>query len=573
MKKLFKKYFINLMVTLALCLGACSGVLMAAGNLSTDSGSSGDSTDQNSGMHKGPQGDNGRGDGGSASVTDGQQANPDQYETDLETTILKLDPYNTALLTLMSDAKMRKIHAQEFEFSSVGPRLVRSTVKTAVSADTSADRQIVEFDDKGFCMKDDTIRFVGVPGYDDKGNQTDIDLMCIVVDKDGSGKCSLYAKNGPTMYQGGFSLPDIGKGVTVIRMGKSCSESKAQTSRANAAPSTEKGCVQNFMLQIEQTAFDKMTDKRVPWDFDDIVDWNMRDYKITKELTYWFGVGGLDRHEANYYENNYTMAGIWWQAGRELEIGHVVYDASGNVVWENGPNDEEAVLGSTLNSYKCNGASLTGDKYYYAVDTTNKIAEEAVAKVEIDGVDLVRFSKKAFIGNGGSQTKYMLAGANVVEAFDNIKGKQYETKDIVTENDLTIQNFKTSFGIIKLTYQKLFDICGMANAAFLLDKPYLRGVEFQGLNRTVLKLKETGQRNAHGVVLQEVNAVYLQYADCHARVWLSGRTNLYDFHVANKYDSQSQRTVNPPKFGAANVTVAGRQDYDRAKLADHLAQA
>lgn len=568
MKKTFAKFFMNLIAAIAVWLGASGGVMMAAGTISTDSGSSGSATDNNSGMHKGPQGDNGRGDGGPASVTNGQQDNPEQYETDLETTILELDPYNTVLLTLSGDAKFRKIHAQEFEFSSIGPRIIRSTVKTTVSPDTSADRQIVEFADKGFCMKDDTIRFVGIPGYDKAGNPTDVDLMCIVVDKDGSGKCSLYAKNGPTMHTGGFSLPNIPAGTPVIRMGKSCSESKAQTSRANASPSTEKGCVQNFMLQIEQTKFDQMTDKRVPWDFDDIVDWNMRDYKITKELTYWFGVGGLDRHEANYFENNYTMQGIWWQAGRDLEIGHVVTDANGLAVYDEGPNGEtahKATSATALEGATGTFTGLTTGAYYWVIEGK---AVAAIQKVEIDGKDLVRFSKKAFIGNGGSQTKYLMAGANMIEAFDNIKGKQYETKDIVTENNLTIQNFKTSFGVVKLIYQKLFDVCGMANAGFLLDKPYLRGVEFQGLNKTVLKLKETGQRNAHGVVLQEVNAIYLQYADCHARVWLAGRTNLYDFYIAGKYDTNVQKTTQPPKYGAANLAVEDRKAHDAAQAAN-----
>ena len=574
MKKYFKTLMMSFFTMLALALGANGSVLMAAGTLSTDSGSSGEASDANSGMNTGVQGENGRFDGGMASVTDGQQKSPEQYETDLEKKILKLDPYNTVLLTLMGDAKTRSIKSQEFEFASVGPRIIRSTVKTQVSAGSSSvDRQVVEFNDKGFCMKDDTLRFVGVPGYDKNGNATSVDLMCIVVDKDGAGKVSVYAKNGPGRATNNFYLPQIPAGTTVIRMGKSCSETKAQTSRANAAPTTEIGCVQNFMLQIEQSTFDKMTDKRVPWDFDDIVDWNMRDYKITKELTYWFGVGGLDRHEANGYENNYTMQGIWWMAGRDLEIGHYLLDSDGLLTYEDSDlygTALKATSATKLDGSALTFSGLTTGQYYFITDSTTPTAALAStiapAKVEIDGKDLVRFSKAAFIGNGGSQTKYLLAGANVVEAFDNIKGRQYENKDIVTENDLTIRNFKTSFGIIRLTYQKLFDICGMANAAFLLDKPYLRGVSFQSLNRTVLKLKETGQRNAHGVVLQEVNAVYLQYADCHARVWLCGRTDLYDFNIASKYDTENQKTMVPPKWGAANYAVEDRQTKDKAKL-------
>lgn len=536
MKKFFEKFLYGIAATIALWLGASGQVLMAAGTVAIDGGDS-----NVSGVDGAVKPENKAVvDGGAASVTSGQQNAPELYETDLEQAILVLDPMGTAGLTIIeTDAQSRKIDDQEFEFYSIGPRKVRATTSGSVTA--YADRIVLPVSDAGFAGKDDTIRVVGVTGNDGR------DLMLIVIDRDvNSGSLVCYAKNG--WGTNGFvtnTEHTIATGTTLVRMAKSCSESKAQTSRAHSYPTSEKGCVQNFMLQIEQTEFDRMTKKRVSWDFDDIVDWNMRDYKVVKELTYMFSVGGLDRHLSNEGEDNYTMLGLWWQAGRELEIGHIVLDASGNVVWE---DDKDG-----------NQPTLVGETYKYADGT------DAVEKVEIDGKDLVRFNKAAFIGNGGSQVKYLIAGANVVEAFDNIKGKQYENKDIVTENNLTIQNFKTSFGTIKLVYDKLFDICGMANAAFMLDKQYLRKVEFQSMTKTQLKLKESGQRNSHGVVLQEVNAVYLQYADAHAQVWLAGRKDVYDYETAGKYDTDAQtHATNHPKKPAPTGNWANHYAADRA---------
>lgn len=494
---MFKKFFLLMLTTLVASLGGGGNVLMAVGAPDQTGVSSTDGTDSQGNELN----------GGTATATGGQQQAGDLYETDLEEAIAILDPMGTSGLTLIeSDAQTRRIDSPEFEFYSIGPRTVSTTLKTAFqTSSNSADRATIVVEDKGFAGKDDTIRVVGVKGSDNN------DLMLVVINKDiTTGGLTVYAKNGTGTNN--FLLPAIPEGTHLVRMAKSCSETKAQTSKAVAYPKSDIGCVQNFMLTIEQSHFDKLIKKRVSWDFDDIVDWNMRDYKVVKELTYFFSIGGLDRHDANELEDNYTMLGIWWQAGRDLTIGHVVTNDNGNVVYETG----------------------------------------SVPKVEIDGKDMVAFCKAAFIGNGGSQTKYLIAGANVVEAFDNIKGKQYETKDIVTENNLTIQNFKTSFGTIKLVYDKLFDICGMANAAMMIDKAYVRKVEMLPLSKTAHDWMKTGQRNTFGVVLQEINAVYLQYADAHARVWLAGRVDMYDYDIAARYDEKTTTFSGKPPYAAGN---------------------
>lgn len=563
MKKYISRMFIALIALIAVAFGASGNVLMAAGVAQSDSDGSASSNGSTS-----P--DNSAVDPGIASVSQGQREAKEMYETDLEQAILVLDPMGTAGLTLVeTDAQSRSIDSQEFEFYSVGPRLIRTTTSGAVtvSASGTADRISVPVTDAGFAAKDDTIRVVGIKGMTGTSTTDTKDIMLVVIDRDTStGNLICYAKNG---YQGGFVVSTtstdatyIPTGTTLIRMAKSCSESKAQTSRAHSYPASEKGYVQNFMLQIEQTEFDRMTKKRVSWNFNDIVEWNMRDYKTTKEISYFFGVGGLDRHLANEGEDNYTMTGIWWMAGRSLEIGHIATDSSNNVLYEEGPNGETAyplvaTTASSTTTYTLGdetmdstyAATLTVGAYYYYSSSTSATA--AVAKVEIDGKDLVAFNKAAFIGNGGSQVKYLLAGCNVIEAFDNIKGKQFETKDIVTENNLTVQNFKTSFGTIKLVYDKIFDINGMANAALMLDKQYVRKVVFKSMGTTQHDFMKSGQRNSHGVVLQEVNAIYLQYADAHAQVWLANRTELYDYTIAGKYDAAT--TTNKATSGSRSV--------------------
>ena len=69
-KNLFRKFFLGIVLLLASWLGAGGNVMMAAGTVATDS----NGTNQN---NTGASAQNGAADGGAASVTQGQQINPE----------------------------------------------------------------------------------------------------------------------------------------------------------------------------------------------------------------------------------------------------------------------------------------------------------------------------------------------------------------------------------------------------------------------------------------------------------------------------------------------------------------
>ena len=140
-KNLFRKFFLGIVLLLASWLGAGGNVMMAAGTVATDS----NGTDQN---NTGASAQNGAADGGAASVTQGQQINPELYETDLEKVINDLDPMGTTWLSIVQDVQARKINSQEFEFYSIGPRIIRTTTDGTVTAGT--DRAMLKVADPGF---------------------------------------------------------------------------------------------------------------------------------------------------------------------------------------------------------------------------------------------------------------------------------------------------------------------------------------------------------------------------------------------------------------------------------------
>lgn len=516
MKNFFKNVFALVATFVALAMGATGDILMAAGLTASDSQGDGNVTALEG------QSVNGGSDGGTMTVTQGQQIAGEGdglYTRDVDEVVLKINPMSTPLLQITSYASSAEIDSQEFEYWSVGPRITRTTITSAMVPDTinKLDRFKLEIADKGFVTKDDTIRVVGVKGWAAGSNAgtadgvEDLVLYVINVDEE-SGYPVCICINGPKSK--GFKLPvTLAQGQVLVRMGKSCGEMDAQTGRFHSYPEPEIQYTQNFMFQVEQSTFDKMTSKKVKWDFNDIEEAGIRDMKIAQENTYLFGVRRKVRHPGKDNNNQYFTGGLWWQAGKDLTIGH-------------------------------------------------QITENSQTVTVINDDDLVTFARQMFVGSAGNKKKVMLCGSAMLEKFGQIRSDRFRLKETVDVWDLTFSRFHTDFGDILVIYDEQLDMNGMSAYGFCIDPEYIKKKVFLSLKRTVLELIKSGQRNSNAVVLQEVAGVYLQYADAHARVKLAG-TNSYDWDTAAKFDYHAANTAVPPKKASAlykengDVTASG----------------
>jgi len=492
-----KKLFSLLALLVAAMMGATGDALMAVGLGAADAQGSGDNGDSAA------QSVNGGADGGTMTVTQGQEiageGGDGLYTRDVEETVLKINPMSTPLLQISSYASSSEVDAQEFEYWSVGPRISRTKVSANIVAasQTGADRFVLTVVDKGFVTKDDTIRVVGKKGWKPGSNESnpdgaeDLVLFVINVDEN-TGHPVVCVVNGKKST--GFKLPyDLAKDTVLIRMGKSCGELDAQTGRFHNYPEPEIQYTQNFMFQCEQSTFDKMTSKKVKWDFSDIEEAGIRDMKIAQENTYLFGAKRKMRHPNKENMNQYFTGGLWWQAGKDLTIGHTA-----------------------------NGSAVVSDD------------------------DLVTFAKEVFVGSAGNKKKVLLCGSKMLEAFGQIKSDRFRLKETVDVWDLTFSRFHTDFGDVLVIYDEQLDVNGMSAYGFCIDPEFLKKKVFLSLQRNVLELKKSGQRNSEAVVLQEVAGVYLQYADAHARVQLVGNNGAYDWDTAGKFDFHAISTAVPP---------------------------
>ena len=256
-------------------------------------------------------------------------------------------------------------------------------------------------------------------------------------------------------------------------MGKACAELDVQTGRFNNLPTSEEQYCQNFMIQVEQSTFDKIASKEVDWNFSDIEEDGIYDMRLAQENTYLFGAKARIKHITKDNMDTWFTGGIWYMAGKDIEVG-------------------------TYNeTRKC---------------------------VEISDDNLVEISKDLFVGTGiGNKRKVLVVGSEMLEAFSKIKSEKFRLKENVESWNLKFKSWSTDFGELLVIHHELFDMNGMSDCGFALDPEYLTKKTHISWQRNVLDLKKAGIRNTDAVVIQEVACLYLRYAKAHARMKLAAK--------------------------------------------------
>lgn len=464
-------WVLGIMLTfIALLSGAGSGVMMADASNLPDAGKT-----------TGGDGGNGNGAAGIATETQGRgDGDPEFYTKDIDSRIIKIRPMATPIDQISRYAKAQSASSFEVKYYSVGTRPTNCTTISNIEAQTTGASVELPVDDANMFTLDDTIRVVGVKGkFNDKGEAYDPEdentpdlVLCVCGRNDSTSMPVVYAVNGNKAKDGQTTfLPEIPSGTTLVRMGKACGELDVQTGRFNNIPMPEEQYCQNFMIQIEQSTFDKIADKEVDWSFSDIEEDGIYDMRLAQENTFLWGVKNKIKHVTKDGMYTWFTGGIWWMAGKDIEVGE----------W-----DEQK---------QC--AVITDE-------------------------NLVDISKDLFVGTGiGNKRKILFCGSDMLSAFSKIKSEKFRLKETVEVWNLKFKSWETDFGEILTIHHELFDLNGMSGCAFALDPEYLTKKTHLSWSRNILDLKKAGIRNTDAVVLQEVVCLYLRYAKAHARLRLA----------------------------------------------------
>lgn len=403
----------------------------------------------------------------------------DFYLTDVDKRIVKIRPMATPVDQISRYAKSSHTDSFEVKYYSVGTREIKCATTAKMEAMTSGASAVLPISDVNMFTLDDTIRVVGVKALTNyKGvaynpaKEIVPDLVLCVCGKDNNNLPIVYAVNGNVDSNGQpILIPEIPAGTTLVRMGKSCGELDVQTGRFNNLPTAEVQYCQNFMMQIEQSTFNKIAAKEVNWDFSDIEEDGIYDMRIAMENTFLFGDKNLIKHPSKDNMAQWFTKGIWWMAGKDIEVGE----------WD----DEKKVA---------------------------VISDE----------NLVDITKDLFVGTGlGNKRKIMFCGSDMLTAFSKIKSEKFRLKDSVEVWNLKFKSWDTDFGEVLTIHHELFDINGMSDCGFAMDPEYLSKKTHVSWGRSILDLQKAGIRRTDAVVIQEVSCLYLRYAKAHARMRLA----------------------------------------------------
>ena len=428
----------------------------------------------------------GPGDGTAKPVPDGiatetagrANGDPEFYLKDIDERITKIRPMATPIDQISRYAKAQPADSFEVKYYSVGTRPISCKTSSGLDAMVSGDRVALPVSDVNMFTLDDTIRVVGVKAlYDSKGNAYDgtdentPDLVLCVCGRDSYGMPQVYAVNGNKASDDQTILvPAIPSGTTLVRMGKACGELDVQTGRFNNIPTAEIQYCQNFMIQVEQSTFDKIAAKEVDWSFSDIEEDGIYDMRLAQENTYLFGAKNVIYHAAKEGMATWFTGGIWGMAGKDIEVGH----------WD-----------------FTKGCAVISDE------------------------DLVDITKDMFVGTGiGNKRKVLFCGSDLLSAFSKIESDKFRLKDTVEVWNLKFKSWDTDFGEVLTIHHELFDANGMSDCGFALDPEYLSKKVHVSWGRNILDLRKAGVRNTDAVVIQEVACLYLRYAKAHARMRL-----------------------------------------------------
>jgi len=413
---------------------------------------------------------------GGATATEGHaqtgENNPEFYAKEIDKRITKMRPMRTPIdqITRKSES-ISKANSMVVKYYSVSTRPIRSTVKTAVPAMTSgASNTAMEVDDSALFSVTDTIRVIGVKGFKEDGVTQDTvkDLILYVIGKNNdTGYPLVIAVNGKKNTTNGNSLvPAIPKDAVLIRMGRAAGELDVETGNFYNLPEPEEQYCQRFMMQVEQSTYDKIWSKEVDWNFNDMEEDAIYDMRLGMENSFMFGVKSKGK-DPRKNTDVYFTGGIWWMAGQDKGLGTV--DSSTN-------------------------------------------------EITISDDEMVDFLKEIFTGNdAGNKVKLAFCGSDYLATLAKMKSDRFKVVKEVEKWGLKFTSFDSNFGKLLAMHHELMDMNGMADCAFILDPEYLSKKTFEMFSRKTYDMEKLAKRKTNAVVMNEASCVYLRYPKAHIR--------------------------------------------------------
>lgn len=394
---------------------------------------------------------------------------------------------------LRAQNRVNKTNSIKVEYYSVGQRPIASTVNTdkyASAGTTDGTAHELAIANPSAVDTMDVLMFPDIQGYKDNGEDVDplIPLQVRVVGHNGNIPL-VIALNGKknAASNNRWDLPVIPQGAKVLRLGRAAGEKDVETASYYELPDPSFQYCQRFIMQCEQSIIERMHAKKLDWNFSRQERLAMDDMRGGIERSGLFGKMNVTRYGGS--GNIWTTGGIYWQAGKDIELGHwdKKLDTAGNPVTVEVEGEQKVV-------------------YEYVI--TEKELNAFIAAAIKDA------------GNA-SRTKLLFVDNLIYQAFANLRSN----KRIITTTEANYRNWGIDFESFSSMGTKIliyrhdsFNYMGMDGRAFLLDPRYLEKWVFGDWSRKEYDLKDLFIRNANATVMEEFSCWTLYYPNAHARV-------------------------------------------------------
>ena len=440
---------------------------------------------------------------------------------------------------LRSERRTHKSISMRVKYYRIGQRPIVTTLKTAITATENGLGNEITPENLRCFDNMDTILFPKVQGYKEDGETRDPEhpLMVYVVGKTTAGAPMVIAVNGKKNVTAGnnYDLPAISAGETMLRLGRAAGERDVKTGSYYTMPTPSEQYCQRFIMQVEQSKIEQLMQTEVRWDFLKQERTAMDDMRNGIERSGLFGKKGL----TSWGEHGqiYFTGGIYWEAGKDLEIGHWAkkIDEAGNAI-QTPVQDKDTdghllynctVSGTATVVYTTDGGTTWknsgGTTVTPDATPTPKTTDKYVYEYKIDQKELTRFVNAVIQDAGnGSRTKLFFVDNLIYQALSNMKS---DSRIIVFQEEKNYQNWKLDFesfssmGTKILIYRHdAFNYMKMDGMGFCLDPRYLDKWVFEDWDRKNYDLNDLFIRNSDAVVMTEYSAWTLQFPNAHARV-------------------------------------------------------
>ncbi len=413
---------------------------------------------------------------------------PEMIQEDICDSVIKMLPSRTPMDTIMRSAgKRQRATSQKIGYYQASYKSMRdmldSAVRGAGTSDSSptssnvastSDQKLyiyVQVLSADIWRENDTLlmRDLKLPGTlgDAQMGAADThsaDVMFYVEAKNGAvlKLIPIGGVKGSGAASGKYIIPTFMADTELIRMGQAKSELSITTEPFAIYPALSHQYCQNFMAQIEESTFNKISHKQANWGFSNYEQVNIMSMKMEMELSMLFGQEG--EHTVGNDRTLFTR-GI--------------------------TRDIENVL-----TY---GTTTAGDR--------------SVTTSQYNG-----WLKEVFDGNNGSTNRILFAGSGLIKSLSEVEDftKNMSAVEKDAHLGVDIRKVHSYFGTLDIVLAPLFREAGWEDYGLILDLEHVIKHEFVPLSATDLDLRRSGQRNANAKVLQEVSALTLRHPDCHA---------------------------------------------------------